>query len=124
MSGETGFHPSAHRRSRGGNPMPDIGVVIYRKGPEPGTLSASWHHGTHGGGTGLAVDGPVRGFPGTYRVRYFDLEGRPLSAFELRIERSGDHYDLTWLDGGVIKFRGLGMDSQEGLVAGWHAAMD
>jgi hypothetical protein len=102
----------------------DIGVVIYSKGEEPGTLTAKWHHKCSGSGTGKATGGPVGGFPGTYKIIYFDLNGRQLSGFDLKIEQQGDHFDLTWLSNGLVRFRGIGMLALEGLAAGWQSATE
>ena len=102
--------------------MPDIGVVVYTKGAAPGTLDARWHHQDHGSGTGKATGGPADGFPGTYRIVYFDRDGRQLSGYDLRIEPQGDRFELTWLRDGAVKFRGIGMLTSEGLAAGWQGA--
>ena len=104
--------------------MEDIGVVIYSKGEEPGSLTAKWHHKQRGSGTGKATGGPPEGFPGTYKIVYFDQNGRQLSEWDLYIEQQGDYFDLAWLSNGVVKVRGIGMTALGGLAAGWHSATE
>jgi hypothetical protein len=104
--------------------MEDIGVVIYRKGDELGSLCAIWHHKHFGSGTGKATGGPSAGFPGTYKIVYFDPSGKRLSGYDLRIEQQGDYFNLIWLTDGIVKFRGIGMITLEGLTAGWRGASD
>lgn len=104
--------------------MEDIGVVIYTKGEEPGTLMARWHHKRYGSGTGKASGGPTEGFPGTYKIVYFDTNDKHLSEYDLRIDKQNDHFDLTWLSNGLVESSGIGMTTTAGLIAGWHSSSE
>ncbi len=99
--------------------MINIGCVLYKKGDEPGTLEATFHHSIIGKGTGLATGGPAEGFAGLYRIRYFDGNGEETAGRELDIRKGDGCYHLTWIHNGEITGRGIGMEVAEGLAAGW-----
>ncbi|RPI74682.1 MAG: hypothetical protein EHM45_17780 [Desulfobacteraceae bacterium] len=99
--------------------MTDIGCVLYRKGAEPGTLTAQYCHSELGHGTGQATGGPLTGFAGRYRIRYFDDQGTEIADRELDIQKDGGSYRLRWIHNGAIRALGIGMETSEGLAAGW-----
>ncbi len=99
--------------------MIDVGCVLYKKGDEPGTLKAKWCHSSLGIGTGIATGGTAEGFAGHYRIRYFDDKGNEIADRELDIQKEADHFKLTWINNGVISARGIGMEIEAGLSAGW-----
>jgi hypothetical protein len=101
--------------------MFNIGCVLYKKGPAPGTLVAEWSHSDFGNGTGLATEGPAEGWVGIYRVVYSDEQGKELSSHTLKIEKDGKYYTLLWINDDVVRFRGRGMEVKEGLAAGWRS---
>jgi hypothetical protein len=47
-------------------------------------------------GSGRASGATSNGFPGDYRVQYFDAAGELTGDLDLRIERVGASYRLTW----------------------------
>ncbi len=100
--------------------MIDIGCVLYQKGDEPGTLYAKWCHSYSGSGTGKATGGPVKGFTGRYRLRYFDNAGNVDADVELDIQKKGDFYELSWMKDGEEIDKGIGMEIAGGLAAGWR----
>ena len=100
--------------------MFNIGVVVYTRGEAPGTLTAKWCHLTNGSGTGISTGGPLEGFAGRYRTIYYDEKGNEKFTFELLIEKNGDVYDLSWINNGEIRGRGIGMKVSEGLAAGYR----
>src|SRR5512138_2867998 len=100
--------------------MINIGCVVYRKGAEPGTLTAQWCHLLAGVGTGKAIGGPAEGFAGRYHIHYFDDKGNEVAARELEIDKMGDYYELSWIYQGAIRGKGIGMEVGDSLVAGWR----
>ena len=100
--------------------MINIGCVIYKKGDEPGTLKAVYCHSILGNGTGIATGGPAEGFAGRYQIRYFDENGNETAVRELDIQKKEAYYELDWINNGKITSKGIGMESAEGLVAGWR----
>lgn len=99
--------------------MIDVGCVVYKKGAEPGSLIAKYCHSELGHGTGQATGGPLQGFAGRYHIRYFDVQGVEIADRELDIQKDGDTYRLRWIHKGAIRAIGIGMETSEGLVAGW-----
>ena len=107
--------------------MINVGCVLYKKGDEPGTLTAKWCHPYFGKGvfgTGIATGGPEEGYVGRYHIRYFDDKGNEIAGFELDIQKDGDYYEIAWIDNGEILDRGMGMVVAEGLAAGWRRVDD
>ncbi len=107
--------------------MFNIGCVLYTPGDEPGTLNAKWCHPFFGDGvfgTGKASGGPAQGYAGRYNIIYYDAEGNELAGFELDIKKAGDYYELAWIDNGEILDRGIGMEVNDGLAAGWRRVSD
>ena len=99
--------------------MSEIGIVVYTKGSEPGTLDAKWFVSPTKGGTGKAVDGPEVGFVGKYRIKYYHEDGSFDTELDLEIDRPGEAYELLWKQDGVLRAKGTGMEADESLVAGW-----
>jgi hypothetical protein len=104
-----------------GKQMLNVGCVLYQKGTEPGTLIAKWSHSEFGSGTGKAIGGPTEGFAGNYFITYSDDDGREISNHDLCIEINGTFFNLKWSNSGVIRFLGHGIETPEGLVAGWRS---
>lgn len=100
--------------------MSNIGCVLYTKGDEPGSLNATWCHSEDGYGTGKAMGGPDDGYAGRYRILYFDQAGEQAADRELEIKKTSDTYELAWIKDGEIRARGYGMETAEGLIAGWR----
>jgi len=62
------------------------------------------------------------GFPGEYKITYFDPDGNDTGTFDLKIIKSGLVHELFWsLDGEVI-FVGVGIETSDGFSAGWRKA--
>ncbi len=96
------------------------GCVLYTKGKEAGTLDARWCHAGFGSGTGRATGGTGGdGFEGCYSVCYFDEEGENISSFLLNIREREGYYELVWSKGKEPLIEGVGMETSEGLIAGW-----
>jgi hypothetical protein len=102
----------------------NIGVVLYTKGDQPGTLKARWRYTTEYSGTGVATGGPAEGFAGQYHVRYFDEQGKFSDEYDLVIERNGDFYSGSWLTNGKVSASGLGLKVDEGVAIGWRRITD
>jgi hypothetical protein len=102
----------------------NIGVVVYHRTDNPGTLIGRWNFGGRYFGPGLATGGPAEGFAGHYHVRYFMEDGTFSDEYDLEIARSGTFYEVTWRVDGVVKARGIGtpIEDGEGLAVGWHRA--
>jgi len=100
-----------------------IGVVIYRLSKDGQSLTAEWYHtdvGSNFVGSGVATR--IRGinFEGEFEISYFDADGTPAGQFRLRIEKQEDIYSLSWFNGEVKHFEGIGIETVFGLVAGWN----
>jgi len=76
--------------------MNNIGVVVYKKGNEPGTLEAEFCHTDDGIGNGIATGGPTHGFEGKYKIRYFDEKGKLQAERDLEIKKDGDRFNLPF----------------------------
>ena len=63
-----------------------------------------------------------------YHVRYFLENGQFSDEYDLDIERHvpGDFYDVTWIAGGKVSARGVGMEVANGksLAVGWRRIAD
>lgn len=99
--------------------MNDVGIVLYTKGKELGTLEAKWFSTPTAGGTGKAVGGPEHGFSGTYSIKYYKEDGSFDTELDLEIHKTNNAYKLLWKKGGTITATGTGMRTAEGLAAGW-----
>ena len=100
--------------------MKNIGFVIYRKGNEPGTLLAQWHHSDDGSGTGIATGASSEDFTGEYQIRYFDEQGNIQAARDLVIKKEREYYQLLWLKDGAITAEGIGQETADCLCVGYH----
>ncbi len=98
----------------------NIGVVVYTKGESPGTLNAVWCHSDGVGGIGVATGGPAEGFAGEYIIKYFDGGGNFQAQRDLKIQKQGSQYTLAWIKDGKTTARGIGMETAEGLTAGYR----
>lgn len=99
--------------------MKNIGSVFYKKGDKPGTLNAVWCHPEFGVGTGIATGGPLNGFSGTYQITYYDREGNEMVRLELIIEKTKDYFELSWKRDGIVTVKGVAVETENGLSAGW-----
>ncbi len=100
--------------------MNNIGVVLYKKGDEPGTLNAEYCHTDDGKGSGIAVGGSTQGFEGKYHIRYFDEKGKLQAERGLEIKKDGDRFNLMWFNNKAISGRGIGFETIEGLLVGYY----
>lgn len=98
----------------------NIGFVLYAKSPAPGVLNARWMYTDKYRGPGIATGGPKEGFAGRYHVRYFYDNGDFSDEYDLVIERTGDVYTLSWITDGKVRAVGVGMETENGLAAGWR----
>ncbi len=98
----------------------NLGVVVYTRGENPGILNAVWCHSDGIGGTGVATGGPVNGFAGDYIIEYFDDQGNFQARRDLVIQKQGDRYTLAWIRDGETTARGIGMETAQGLTAGYR----
>lgn len=97
----------------------NVGFVLYTKGDAPGTLMARWNYANAYSGPGEATGGPEEGFAGRYHVRYFFENGEFSDEYDLIIEKTGDFYDVSWITGGKVSAKGVGMEVENGLAIGW-----
>jgi hypothetical protein len=73
-----------------------IGAAEYRINTGAGVIDARYTTSEGATGTGRATGNPAGGFPGSYRVQYFDAEGRLTGDLDLRIQPIRGSYQLTW----------------------------
>ena len=98
-------------------------MVYYRIRPAGGEIEAVWYSTRYPGekcGTGLARGDTSGGFPGEYRISYFFPDGTLSAELDLKIEKSGDVYDLAYIEDGETLLVGAGFETPEGLVAGYR----
>ena len=103
--------------------MIDIGVVYYRMKPGGGEIEATWYttrFEIKECGTGLARGDTSNGFAGEYEITYYYPDGTVSAELDLRIEKSGEIYDLYYLKDGEVLLRGVGIETSDGLCGGYR----
>jgi hypothetical protein len=103
--------------------MIDIGVVYYRIKPGENVISATWYTSRQNKkqlGTGVAKGDTSNGFPGNYVITYFTADGCETGTYDLEIEKTGDIYDLSYRKDGELIFVGVGIETSDGMAAGWR----
>ena len=98
--------------------MVDVGIVIYVKGEEVGTLDAKWYHNKLGLGKGFAYGGPSNGFIGKYKITYKSENNEDVNR-DLEIIDRDKYFEVLWLTNGVVTAKGVGFEVSEGLAVGW-----
>ncbi len=104
--------------------MIDIGIVHYRVKNE-NEIDAIWYSSRldkKETGKGIAKGDTSNGFPGEYKITYFDPDGNNTGTFDLKIIKSGAVNELFWSLEGEILFVGVGIETSNGLSAGWRKA--
>jgi hypothetical protein len=104
-------------------PSVKIGVVIYQLSKDGQFLTAKWYHtdvGSNLVGSGKAARISGDNFEGEFDISYSNADGTPAGQFRLRILKQKDVYSLSWSDGDVKHFDGIGIETAHGLVAGWN----
>ena len=99
--------------------LANVGFVRYTKTDVPGTLKARWNYANAYSGPGEATGGPTEGFAGRYHVRYFFENGEFSDEYDLVIQITGDFYSVLWIVDGTVGAKGVGMEVDNGLAAGW-----
>ncbi len=103
--------------------MMHIGVVHYRIRSTGNAFDAVWYTtslSTKETGTGIAKGDTSNGFPGKYIISYFRPDGSEVGNFELTIEKTGPIYNLSWNKDGEQLYVGVGIDTSEGMAAGFR----
>jgi len=103
--------------------MIDIGIVYYRIKSTGNALDATWHTSRSykkETGSGIAKGDTSNGFPGNYIVTYIYPCGREAGTFDLKIEKNGPIYDLSYHKDGELLFVGVGIETSDGLTAGFR----
>ena len=102
----------------------NIGFALYTKGGAPGTLNAIWNYANVYSGKGTATGVTKDGFEGNYHIRYYYENGEFSDEYDLVIEKSGNFYNLSWITNGKVSARGVGMEVDNHLAAGWRRVTD
>lgn len=104
----------------------NLGCVIYRQTSQG--LEAEWVQSANNKvakGKGKAVRltelDPVRKFEGTYEITYEDGQENRSPILQLRITMHSDCYDLTWSRNQKITETGIGIISNDKLVASYKS---
>jgi hypothetical protein len=103
--------------------MLDIGVVYYRIRTSGNVIDAIWHStrlGRKEVGRGIANGDTSNGFPGDYVVTCYYPDGSEAGTFDLKIEKTGPVYDLSYRVKGELLFVGVGIEASDGLAAGYR----
>ena len=105
--------------------MIDIGIVHYRIRQTENEIDAIWYSSRLDKkeiGKGIAKGDTSNGFPGEYVITYFNPDGSDSGTFDLKIEKTDLVYELTWSNEGEVLFVGVGIETSDGLAAGWRKA--
>ncbi len=103
--------------------MIDIGVVYYRIASTGDAIDATWYTSRLDKkeiGRGIAKGDTSNGFPGNYIVTYFCPNGSDSGTFDLKIEKTGPIYDLSWSKDGKLLFIGVGIETSDGMAASYR----
>ena len=98
----------------------NIGVALYTKSAAPGTLSAIWNYANVYSGKGTATSVSKDGFAGNYHIRYYYENGEFSDEYDLVIEKTGNFDNLSWITNGKVSARGVGVEVDNHLAAGWR----
>ncbi len=102
----------------------NIGFALYTKGKTSGTLNAIWNYANVFSGKGMATGITKDGFAGNYHIKYYLENGEFSDEYDLIIEKAGNFYNLSWLTDGKVSARGVGMEVDNHLAAGWRRVTD
>ena len=100
----------------------NIGCVVYKKDFKTGKLDSNWHFAFNDKfvtGTGKAIGSPGEKFSGKYSITYYNSKGIDVGSYDLIITESNNSYRLQWYQNGTLKCTGIGMLSENLLIAGW-----
>lgn len=103
--------------------MLDIGIVYYRIRPSGNIIDAIWHSSRQlekETGTGIAHGDTSNGFEGNYTITYFNPDGSVAGVFDLKIEKTGDTYALSYIQDSQVLLMGVGLETSDGLAAGYR----
>lgn len=103
--------------------MIDIGIVHYRIKPNQNEIEALWYSSRLDQKEickGIAKGDTSNGFPGEYVVTYFNPDGSHRSTYDLEIKKNVSVYDLLWSQNGKVLVVGVGIETVDGLSAGWR----
>lgn len=101
-----------------------FGIGIYRRGEQPGTLTAEWldDRMVDAGapaGTGFAQNGPERGFVGDYDITY--KAGDQIVDLKLNIRAEGPNFRMQWLKDGTLIDQGIAFQTGDCLILGYQS---
>ena len=102
----------------------NIGFAVYTKGAAPGTLNGIWNYANVWSGKGKATGVSKGGFAGNYHIKYYLESGEFSDEYDLVIEKAGNFYNLSWITNGKVSARGVGMEIDNHLAAGWRRVTD
>ncbi|MBU1082633.1 MAG: hypothetical protein KKB59_19260 [Spirochaetes bacterium] len=100
----------------------NIGIVEYIKNFKTGIMVAKWnfmHNENIICGTGIA-NGPQNDkYEGNYEIQYYDEDGEKVGLYNLIIKNDSKRYLLNWYQDNELKCYGVGLLSDNKLIAGW-----
>ena len=103
--------------------MLDIGIVYYQMNTSGSGLGAVWYStrsATKEPGTGVATGDTSNGFAGDYSITYYYPDGSESGTFDLKIEQTGETFALSYSQNGQVLLRGVGLETSDGLAAGYR----
>ena len=103
--------------------MIDIWIVHYHINSTGNEIDAVWYSSRldkKETGKGVAKGDTSNGFSGEYKITYFDPDGNDTGTFDLNIIKNNMVYELYWRLDGELLFVGVGIETSDGLSAGWR----
>jgi hypothetical protein len=99
----------------------DLGLALYQLQPD-GRVSIQWTTPEMAGaiGTGTFTTPWPGRFEGSHQMVQYLPDGQRYGEWTLAIEKVERIYELTWRKGETIHLQGLGLDTPQGLAAGWY----
>ncbi|MEW6737284.1 MAG: hypothetical protein AB1489_38735 [Acidobacteriota bacterium] len=98
-----------------------LGVALYTARPDA-TVAIEWSTPELSGvvGTGRFITSLSSTFEGDHQIVQYLPNGHIYGEWTVSIERVEAIYQLTWRKGDKVHFKGFGLDTSQGLAAGWY----
>lgn len=104
-----------------GEQFAGVGIALYTCRPDAAP-TIQWSTAELAGvvGTGAFTSPWSGAFEGEHQLAQYLPNGQLYGEWSITIQKTGAIYELTWRKGGNIHFKGLGLDTPQGLAVGWY----